>query len=106
HAEPGPSASETCCSGFGEIGFKCLESTKVGVYRFCKVSGWFTPCFWRHDLPEKTVVIVSSTIIPHCGGIFGDVLHDLLYTFTGCIGILDRVIEIGNIGLVVLAMMD
>src|SRR5439155_2523515 len=64
--KPGPAATKSCCAGISEFFLETVKRSKRGVYGVSQFSGWVTSRICRKDLPEKTMIPVTASVVADC----------------------------------------
>jgi hypothetical protein len=110
--EPGPAGAEAFGAGFGEFGFEIGEGAEGGVDGGEEVAGGFAAgAFGCEEGPEEGVVDVAAAVVADGGAdVFGDGGEGFDEVFGGFVGEVglggDGGVEVGDVGLVVLAVVD
>ena len=109
--EPRPAAAEPGRTGGFELRLKFSKATTRGIDRISQRATWFTATVWAHHCPEERVIGVAATVVAHRAT---DVLrhgvqiaHQVLNGFALKLSVAgDGVVELGDVGVVMLAVVD
>ena len=109
--EPSPARAELLGGGLVEELFEALEVAEVGLDLGCDGARGVASAGGLHDLPEHAVVDVSAAgVLDDLADVFGDggeVPDEVFGGFGGQLGVLlDGGVEIGDVGMVMLVMVQ
>src|SRR5262249_25091746 len=105
--EPAPAGAELADAGGGEIGLELLEPAQVLVDLLLETARQLAAATIRlHPAPEVDVVVVLAGIVEDGGVLAVGALYDLLEGLAFEFGPLDRVIAIGDVGLMMLVVVE
>jgi len=109
--EPAPAGAELLGGGLVELLLEVLEGAEVFLDLLADLACRFAAALGLHDLPEHGVVDVAAAIVlddfANVLGDAGEVLDELLGGFLAefCV-LFYRAVEIGDVGLVVLVVVE
>ncbi len=108
--QPDPAAAEAPNAGCLELLLEGVEAAERLVDRVRNLAGWLAAFARRHDLPKHRVIHVAAAVVAHDGadvlGHGAQVFHELLGAFALELGPFDGVVQLGDVGRVVLVVMD
>lgn len=110
-AEPCPAGTETGCAGFSKGFFKSIKGAEGLVDGSGEFTRWCFGAAGSDDLPEKAMIHMTAAVVADSGAdVFRngtEIGNQLESGFRFKVGFSsDRRIEVGDIGLVVSAVMD
>jgi hypothetical protein len=111
HAQPRPAGTEPAGCRRGELFLKSFEAAEILRDRFSKFADWLALGVRLHELPEKAVVPVAAAVVAdraadgfrHGGNAFAKFLNALAREIRSGF---ERLVQIGNVRGVVLAVVD
>ena len=109
--EPCPARAETCGACLGKSFLEGIKRSKGSIDGCSEIARWRGGTAWSDDLPEVTVIDVATSVVADgTADVFwhgckvGDQIHSG-FVFDTCFAS-DGVVEVGDVGLVMLAMVD
>jgi hypothetical protein len=109
--QPAPAGAELLCGGLVEELFEALEVAEVSFDLGCDVAAGLAATLGLHDLPEHGVVDVAAAVVlddlADVLGDAGEVFDQLFRRLFAQVGVLfDGAVEVGDVGLVVLVVVQ
>src|SRR5579875_81416 len=109
--QPAPAGAELLGRRLVELLLESVEGAEVFLNLLCDRANGIAATLRLHQLPEHRVVDVAAAVVPHHGadllGHAGQVLQQLFRGLLAELGVLlHRTVEVGDIGLVVLVVMQ
>ena len=99
--QPGPAGTELGETGVGDLGLELIERAEVGVDAIGEHTGGGATAVGRQAVPEEGVVPDLGRVVEQAGLGAHD---DLLERLRGVVGAVDQLVEVVDVGLVVLAV--
>src|SRR3954469_19224849 len=105
--EPAPAGAELADAGRLEVRLELLEAAEVLVDLFLDLARQLgAAAIGLHPAPEMDVVVVLAGIVEHRGVLAERALDDLLKGLAFPFGALERVVAVGDIGLMMLVVVE
>src|SRR5690606_14587349 len=109
--QPGPSTSKPGCGSVGKIGLELFKSAQLGIDRGSEFSSRFSASIGLENRPEQGVIPVSAAVISNGSSDRFRDSSQILHQIADRLGCKFRMpfqslVDIGDIGLVMLGVMD
>lgn len=108
--QPGPTAAKAGGGGGGKFFLEGGKAAKLGIDRIRQITGWFAAGIGAHNVPEKGMVVMTAAVVlDGCLLVRRHLIHvaqDLFNALVLQAGAVEGVVQVGDIGVVVLGAMD
>lgn len=104
--QPRPTGPKPRHPGIRKLLLELVEGPEIAIDRAREFSSRHASALRLHPLPELSVVPVPAAVVSYRSRQLGNALENLLDGFLVPFGILNRFVKIGDIGSMVLAVMD
>jgi hypothetical protein len=108
--EPDPAGAKAPGSGIVKGGLEPVKGAKGLLDGTGKFAGWLPAAVGLHDLPEQRVIRMTTSIVLHTrANVVGnpaELPQQIINTHTGKRGVLHDVVQVGNVGGMVLVVMQ
>jgi hypothetical protein len=101
-----PLPNRVCPCGVANFSLKASKEPKVGVDGRGQVTFGFSASVRGHDGPEQAVVVVATTVVADGHVVHVQTFHQVLDGLTGVRRAFESLVQVGHVGIVVLAMVD